>query len=161
MKILLLALLLFQQPQLLITEYDEFNDITKIKTGKLFVLDSEEEKIQFTFFTLCKGKQTRDCEKTPFAAIGVLLKSNDLTFSKGLKAIADGERFDLGEATLLKTEPQDGATFLSLVSLIPSEIFQKFGKAKTLKMQLGGVLTFSFNSDQIKAMRELAAKIEP
>jgi hypothetical protein len=159
MKIFMLALLLFQQPTALITEYDEFNSFTKIKTDKLYVLDSETEKIQFTFLTVCKGNQTKDCEKSPFAAIGVLLKSNYLTFSKSLKAIADGERFDLGEATLLKTEPQDGFTFLSLTTVIPSDVFQKFGKAKTLKMQLGGVLAFTFSDDQVKEIRDLALKI--
>lgn len=158
MKLFLLFVLLFQQPGNLIVEYDEFNDFTLVKTSKLLVLDAEAEKMQFTFWTTCKGKQSKDCGDAPFASIGLLSKHDNLAFSKTVLAIADGERLDLGEAVLIKTEPEDGWQFHSLMMTFKPDQFQKIARAKVLKMQIGGVLAFSFSAAQLKEMKEMADK---
>lgn len=155
MKIILLVLLLIQQPSAVFVHYDAFNDFTQIKTGKLYVLDTPAERMQVTFWTTCKGNQTVNCEPSPFASIGLLTK-DDLQFSKSLMALADNERFDLGEAVVLKTESQSVGQFHSLAVTVPAEAFQKFAKAKKLRMQLGGVIEFSFDAEQMAAIKELA-----
>lgn len=160
MKYILCLFLLCQQSPQPIIEYDEFNDLTKIKTEKLIVLDTPSEQMQITFISICKGNQTAKCEPATIASIGLLLKSENLQYSKSLIALADGRRVDLGEAEVFKAEQQGDWYFFGLGYFVNADDFQRFAAARSLRMQLGGLIEFSFDKEQMAAIRAVARKLQ-
>lgn len=160
LTILILAICPLTWAQDVITEYDEFQGITKIKTPKLFVYEDKDtgERIQFTFMLICSSKEKPDCANDVAIAIGALLKSDHFKFSSHVIALADRERIDLGSAAKLNEEDQDGMRFQSYALMIKRDVFLKLASAKSLKMQIGGVLSFTFNAEQQKSLKALSQK---
>lgn len=148
------------QSSKLISEYDEFNDFTKIKTEKLLVYEPSDspDRIQLTFMTFHKGKKVEPVDEVA-VAMGALLSKRHLRFSTSVKVVADDARLDLGNAGLLDEEQQGEQIFQSYGWIIPAEKFKKMAQSKVLKMQIGGVLAFTLSEKHCSALKALSEHV--
>lgn len=151
----------FAQSQDLIIEPDEFQGVTKIKTQKLVVYENKETKeaLIFTFFLFCASIEKPKCEGDVAVAIAAFLAGDSFKFSSAVIALADGQRLDLGSIEKLDEELVDGQKLRAYALIIKRDAFTKLASAKVLKMQIGGVISFTFTPDQIKPLKALLGKM--
>lgn len=177
MKILvLLTLLLFspQTPQDQIktfrnhnrfsVKYDKFKDETTILVGPFFIGGTKAYFISgsklYLYAAFSYPGQQRPASVKDFYLL-FESRSRDWKFlrTRDIYAVADGERFTLGEAS---RDADVGRRSVSedLAFTVPAEVFAKFGKAEKLEVKLG-TLELRLKDEHIEAFRDLYSLSRP
>jgi hypothetical protein len=143
------------------TQYDKFNDVTKVKLNLMPVpLQSAEELWLSAQFT-SKGQKVLPPEEVMLAFVW---GSKDGKFSQGneLIVLADGERVRVGkmyrDASYSSRHKNPTKEIMALN--IPVATFLKIARAKKLEAKMS-IHEFALADENLSALRDLAGRMAP
>ncbi|SRR5229473_8316044 len=142
-------------------KYDRFDDTTTVSLSFLQLNENSEQTLYLGLVNVYKGASPRQLpEKIAFSLMSASTVDYQLAARSSLRAIADGERVDLGNPTLINTQRID-ALFVQVTSVVvdyPS--FKKIVNAKHVEMRLDNT-EFSLSDTQLAKLRQFEAAIRP